>query len=269
MGYKSIVIKDVEVKTKLSTKVDIKLEPVVIKMGEGDAPPPPPPPPLNEDGEDAEFIPYDTGPLPIGGFAAIKKNLKYPAKARKAGLEGTFVANLFINKKGKITKIKTQQSLSPECDKAAIKALKSVEWKPAMNGENPVDLWVAVPVKFALDGGVKKLKKLPPPPPMGEREIKKVDYDTPPEVEGGFNKVKKYLVYPEKSRKTGIEGEVVIAVCINKKGKITDINVQKSLNDDCDKAAIKALYSVKWKPATKDKKPISAWVSVPLKFKLH
>ena len=271
VGYKTVVIKDVAVKSLKSTKVDIKLAPVVTKLGDGKIPPPPPPPPLGKvDGEEVEFVPYDTPPKPIGGFGVIKKNLKYPEKARKAGLSGFVVANLLVNKKGEITKIKIQKSLSPECDKAAIKALKSVEWKPAMNGEDPVDLWVAVPLKFALDGGSKSSKELPPPPPLiGEREIKKIAYDTPPEVVGGIGQVGKHLVYPEKARKAGLEGEVEIIAYISKKGKLTEAFVEISLNPECDKAAVKALKSVKWKPALKDNKPVSAWVTVPIKFKLR
>jgi len=97
--------------------------------------------------------------------------------------------------------------------------------------------------------------------------MKKVDFDSAPEVVGGLKQVVKNLKYPDKSRKAGVEGDVVVAACINKEGKMTDFNVQKSLNNECDKAAIVALYSVKWKPALKDKKPVTAWVSIPLKFK--
>ncbi|MFQ5751058.1 MAG: energy transducer TonB [bacterium] len=36
------------------------------------------------------------------------------------------------------------------CDEAAINALKSVKWQPAVKDGKPVEVWVAVPVVFKL-----------------------------------------------------------------------------------------------------------------------
>ena len=49
-----------------------------------------------------------------------------------------------------MTKLKIVESLHPDCDKAAIKALKSVKWKPAMKDNKPIAVWIAVPIKFKL-----------------------------------------------------------------------------------------------------------------------
>jgi len=136
MGYKSVVIKDVEVKSKLSTKVDFKLESVVINVGENEAPPPPPPPPPKEEWqkkvqeklvqkgewkkesdippppppvkgeEEIKFVEYDTPPIPVGGFKALQKKVVYPEAAKKSGVSGKVNAYVHINKKGKLDKIK-------------------------------------------------------------------------------------------------------------------------------------------------------------------
>ena len=153
--------------------------------------------------------------MPVGGFKAIQKKIVYPESARKSGISGKVIAFAHFTKKGKLDNIKIKESLNPDCDKAAIKALKSVKWKPALKGNDPVAVWVDIPIQFSLHGGKKKSKDLPPPP-KGEREIIKVDYDTPPEVIGGFKQIGNHLVYPEKARKTGLEGKVVISAQINK-----------------------------------------------------
>ncbi|MDZ7337710.1 MAG: M56 family metallopeptidase [candidate division KSB1 bacterium] len=41
--------------------------------------------------EDLPFSPFDEPPEPIGGFAAIQQNLRYPEAARKAGVEGWYM----------------------------------------------------------------------------------------------------------------------------------------------------------------------------------
>ena len=113
--------------------------------------PPPPPPPPTDDEAATIFVPYDDPPQPIGGFAAIQKKLKYPEIARKAGVEGRVTVHVQIDEKGKVCNTKILQSLGNNgCDEAAIEAIKSVKWKPAMQRDRPVKVWVAIPVVFKL-----------------------------------------------------------------------------------------------------------------------
>ena len=113
--------------------------------------PPPPPPPATDDDAASIFVPYDDPPQPIGGFAAIQRNLKYPEIARKAGVEGRVTVHVQIDEKGKVCKTKILQSLGNNgCDEAAVTAIKSVKWKPAMQRDRPVKVWVAIPVVFKL-----------------------------------------------------------------------------------------------------------------------
>jgi protein TonB len=107
----------------------------------------------------------------------------------------------------------------------------------------------------------------PPPPPVKDKETL-VDYDTPPEVVGGFGEVAKAIKYPEIARKAGVTGTVYISVKIDEQGKVLETKILESLNAECDQAAVDALRSVNWKPAIKDKKPVKVWVTVPVRFKL-
>jgi protein TonB len=114
-----------------------------------EVPPPPPPPP--DDGDQIQFIPYDEPPQPIGGFAAIQKKLKYPEIARKAGIEGQVIIYAKINTHGVVINTKVVKPLGNSgCNEAAISAIKQVKWKPAMQRDKPVTVWVSVPVKFKL-----------------------------------------------------------------------------------------------------------------------
>jgi len=113
--------------------------------------PPPPPPPPTDDEAATIFVPYDDPPQPIGGFAAIQKNLVYPEIARKAGVEGKVTVHVQIDEKGNVVNTKILQSLGNNgCDEAAVAAIKSVKWKPAMQRDRPVKVWVAIPVVFKL-----------------------------------------------------------------------------------------------------------------------
>ncbi len=113
--------------------------------------PPPPAPPPDEDEDAMVFVPYDEEPKPIGGFEAIHRNLVYPEIARKAGIEGTVIVYARINKEGNVIGTKIIKPLGNSgCNEAAVKAIKAVKWKPAMQRDKPVTVWVSVPVRFKL-----------------------------------------------------------------------------------------------------------------------
>jgi protein TonB len=91
--------------------------------------PPPPPPPPTDDEAAIIFVPYDEPPTPIGGFAAIQRNLDYPDIARKAGIEGRVIVHVQISEKGDVVRTRILQSLGNNgCDEAAVKAIKSVKF---------------------------------------------------------------------------------------------------------------------------------------------
>jgi protein TonB len=111
--------------------------------------PPPPPPPPDQDDDVIVFVPHDEPPVPIGGFDAIQDRLRYPDFARKAGVEGKVLVYALIDVDGTVANTKVMQSLVG-CDEAALTAIKAVRWKPGMQRDRPVKVWVMVPVEFRL-----------------------------------------------------------------------------------------------------------------------
>lgn len=133
--------------TKLKKKDTMSYDDIIASLP--DVPPPPPPPQVREDSP--IFIPHDKNPEPIGGYAAIQRNLRYPEVARKAGIEGRLMVWAKINEHGEVIQTRILTSLGPNgCDEAAMQAISSVKWKPAMRGDQPITVWIAVPVDFRL-----------------------------------------------------------------------------------------------------------------------
>jgi protein TonB len=75
--------------------------------------------------------------------------------------------------------------------------------------------------------------------------------------------------YPEMARKAGIEGMVVLWVLIDKDGQVRDVQVKKGLGAGLDEAAVESVKKVPWTPAIQNNRPVSVWVSVPIRFKLR
>jgi TonB family protein len=93
--------------------------------------------------------------------------------------------------------------------------------------------------------------------------------DESPAPVGGFKEIQKNLFYPEFARKDGIEGEVLVEAIIDERGEIVETKIIESLGAECDKEAIRAIQSVRWKPATKQGIPVRSQVSIPINFKLQ
>ena len=75
----------------------------------------------------------------------------YASEARKAGIEGRLMVWAKINEHGEVIQTRILTSLGPNgCDEAAMQAISSVKWKPAMRGDQPITVWIAVPVDFRL-----------------------------------------------------------------------------------------------------------------------
>lgn len=119
---------------------------------EDQLPPPPPPPQEDEEDESSQiFVAYDEAPEPIGGFGAIQANLKYPEIARKAGVEGKVYVKVLVNERGDVVRTEILKSLGNNgCDEAAIEAIRKARWKPAMQRDRPVKVWISIPVIFKL-----------------------------------------------------------------------------------------------------------------------
>lgn len=115
---------------------------------------PPAPPPKDEKSIEDEyvFIPYDEPPVPIGGLDAIRANLRYPQIARQAGIEAKVVVGVLIDEQGTPLKadILKSSGIHLGFEEAAIDAVMAVRWKPAMQRDHPVKVWVSVPIRFKL-----------------------------------------------------------------------------------------------------------------------
>ena len=81
--------------------------------------------------------------------AITKVQPQYPDIARDASVEGTVMIQALVGKDGKVHDTRVVKSV-PMLDAAATAAVRQWIFKPALNNNKPVAVWVAVPVKFTL-----------------------------------------------------------------------------------------------------------------------
>ena len=105
-----------------------------------DAPPPPP------EGPRVKFIPYDDPPQPLSNIRPV-----YPEIAQEAGIEGTVVVQVFIDKKGRVQDTIILKGIpNTGLDEAALKAIRKTRFRPAKQRERAVGVWISIPVNFRL-----------------------------------------------------------------------------------------------------------------------
>lgn len=92
--------------------------------------------------------------------------------------------------------------------------------------------------------------------------------DEMPKIKGGMGELVKNIKYPEAAKKEGIMGKVFVKAVIDENGNVLKAKVVKSVNQDLDAAAVKAVKMTKFEPGVKDGKNVKAEVTIPIKFKL-
>ncbi len=97
--------------------------------------------------------------------------------------------------------------------------------------------------------------------------------DVLPKYPGGEAAMMMFLIknvkYPEEAVKKGIEGDVIVALCIDTDGSVTDVNVPEPVNPILDAEAIRVVKMMpRWEPGKSNGKTVKVSMRVPVKFRL-
>jgi TonB family protein len=97
--------------------------------------------------------------------------------------------------------------------------------------------------------------------------------ETPPSFPGGIEGMLEYLKnnmkYPESAVKNGIQGRVVVRFVVDSTGKVTNVEVIRSLDPACDAEAIRVVEAMPdWIPGKQSGNPVSVYYTLPILFSL-
>jgi protein TonB len=75
----------------------------------------------------------------------------YPPLARRRGLEGTVQLDVLVNSRGGVNQVRLAETSGHDLlDRAAIAAVGNWLFQPGKRGDETIDMWVRVPIRFAL-----------------------------------------------------------------------------------------------------------------------
>ena len=166
----------------------------------------------------------------------------YPAEAVAAKQGGRVTLKLLVAVDGRVKDAVVEASTPAGVfDAAALAAARNWTIQPRIEGGQPVEGWVRVPIDFDPDGE---------PEPAREG----VDHTPPPP-------------YPSAAAAAHQSGRVVLKLLVAADGSVKDVVVEESEPAGVfDAATIEAARAWKLTPRTEDGEAVEGWVRVPVDF---
>jgi periplasmic protein TonB len=140
---------DEDIKEEISIDLDIEMnETTVIQEVVFTAAP-------EEEEADEIFTIVEDQPTPAGGMQAFYKyvsdNLKYPAQARRMGIEGKVFVQFVVDRDGKLNEVQAVKGIGAGCDEEAVRVIQGApKWNPGKQRGRPVRVRMILPITFKL-----------------------------------------------------------------------------------------------------------------------
>ncbi|MEW5910084.1 MAG: energy transducer TonB [Thermodesulfobacteriota bacterium] len=134
----------------------VKTAPSEIKPGNSDsvAPAPQSDPPALKPASTVSIPPLSRPVLIREATPAYLKNPppEYPGIARRRNIQGTVILEVKVNIDGTVGELRLFQSSGHSIlDKAAMNSIRKWIFEPGMKGDEPIPMWVRVPIRFRLE----------------------------------------------------------------------------------------------------------------------
>ena len=91
------------------------------------------------------FVDADQPPVVLHSFAP-----SYPSEAIAKKIEATILVRALVGIDGKVKSVSVTSSVQPLLEQPAMDAVRKWEFKPGTKAGKPVEVWVTIPVRFAL-----------------------------------------------------------------------------------------------------------------------
>jgi protein TonB len=120
---------------------------------------------------------------------------------------------------------------------------------------------------------------VPPPPVEAPKQEVKQEVENKvftvaeqmPSFKGNVNQwLSQNLTYPAVAAENGIEGRVIVKFVVEKDGRVTDVQVVRSVDPALDREAVNTVKRMpKWNPGMNNGQPARVWFTLPVNFKLQ
>ena len=187
---------------------------------------------------------------------------EYPPLLKDAGIGGSVGVWFLIDRTGEVRRTQLQESSGHRAlDQAALKVAETLEFTPAYNRDEPVPVWVAIPITF--EPTVERVAGAhagdgPTFTPMTARPR----LTNPDEVAAALRNA-----YPPPLRIAGVTGTTNVWIFIDETGSVVSTRMAESSgHEELDEAALRVAERMEFTPAYNGDEPVSVWVVIPVTF---
>ncbi|MBL7851461.1 MAG: energy transducer TonB [Cyclobacteriaceae bacterium] len=140
-----VVKQEIKVILDMEVTDNTKVEAITIRTPE----------PEPEEESEKIFTIVEETAAPIGGMAAfyqyVSENIKYPAQAKRMGIQGRVYVEFVIAKDGTLTDVHIVKGIGAGCDEEAVRIVQGAPpWKPAKQRGKPVRQRYTLPIVFKM-----------------------------------------------------------------------------------------------------------------------
>lgn len=192
----------------------------------------------------------------------VASQIKYPAEATSAGLQGLAIAEFTVETDGSISNIKYTLAPDKQTGEALVKAIQSSpKWDPAKNPEANEPYKTTVTINFEL------------PDKVSTDNVPFVVVEQMPRFPGGDAELLKFIAenthYPDSAKAKNIQGRVIVRFAISKEGQVGNVTILKGVDPLLDEEAMRITKLLPdFAPGYQGGKPVSVWYMIPITFTL-
>lgn len=228
-----------------------------------------------------DFTPYTRAPDLVNREEVARAvEAEYPPVLREAGIGGQVRVWLYIDETGAVTDLRLDESSGHQAlDAAAMRVAGEMEFAPALNRDEPVAVWIAMPIAFGRpvehDDVTVTPRDGPPSPPVDRAELEREPTFTPYTVAPDLvnrAEVGQALQenYPAELRDAGIGGTARVWFFIDETGAVADTRIQESSGHEAiDWAALRVARTMEFTPALNREETVPVWVAFPITFQVR
>lgn len=241
------------------------------------------------------FTPYTVRPDLVNEREVMRAlEAEYPPILRDAGIGGTTSVDFFIDTRGVVQRVLVAETSGHEVlDSAALRVARTFQFTPALNLEEIVPVWVAIPITFSTgaagaDGVPDEVREFadsiareraadagdPPADSEARQEVPLADeptftpYTVRPDLINE-SEVRQAMEdeYPPILRDAGIGGTVQVHFFIDTEGVVQRVLVaETSGHEPLDEAALRVARMFRFTPALNLDEVVPVWIAIPITF---
>lgn len=193
----------------------------------------------------------------------VQNNVKYPAEAMKADIQGRVVLSFVVEKDGSVSNMQVLQTPDKLLSAEALRVVAaSPKWKPGEQRGEKVRVKYTLPVDFRMTRDKDTT----------EAEEPFVVVETPPQFNGGdiqeFRKwIQMHVKYPEEALRKRAYGKVLATFVIEKDGSVSNVGIFRSPDESLAEEVRRVIESApKWTPGKQRGEAVRVKFVVPIDF---